>query len=254
MFQKFKFIGISFSFLLMLSSCSNFKPAYINNPKFEKRGQLNADVNVGSSFGGNLSYSPIKHWAIMANYSTYYNNSNPEDDKDTLIDQNGQFTQQYSYRNYFYEAATGFYWNYNENIYQDFYVGYGEGVAGNKVTYTIFYENFNAGIVAFQNDFQNVFLQSSLRIKVNKLLDIGIHGRVNFLTYSNFKFVYLKNNTTNNLVHRYPIEDVEGIYFIDRSRVAYQFGISVVVKLEHFSIYQQFQLNVCGCHRLEHRP
>lgn len=238
---------------LFFSSCYNYKPSSINSPKFEERGELHADVNIGTGFNSSLYYNPLKNIALsFAHYNTWdvteENSSNGvfgNQEVDSFVNQNKEIVESFKYKNYYNQFAVGSYWSYSPKLYQDLYLGYAKGEgAVNVITHLLFDLRLSPEMMAFQNDFENVFIQSSFKYRIFDDLNISFDSRVNFIEYSNFKYVFETQEQSHP--HQDPIKLPEqseiNTFFAGNKQTVYQFGLSLEKSCDKYAFFGQFQL------------
>lgn len=235
-----------FTFLLLvilsLSACHNYKPTYLNSPSFEQRNDLFIDFNVGSQLGGNLSYSPLKNWGVVFNAGTSFK-TNVGSDSSYYVNQDNAFVSSFSYQNYTYEVASGIYGNLSENVFYDLYLGYGKGESGaSQFNFDIF--NFDQNLVAYNNSFENVFLQGDLKFQVVEDLKLMFSGRVNRLNFQDLEFIYEEPTAAFGQNGALPPQSEIDRFFYNNQRTAYQLVIGIEGDAEYFIVNAQVQFGI----------
>jgi hypothetical protein len=233
---------LSIFIAIFLSSCYNYKPGYINSPKFEGKGDIYLDVNVGSQFGANLSYSPLNNWGVLVNAGSAGESTKKAGDE-VYVNQNEEFVESFKYNNHFYEFATGVYTKIKEDFFIDLYIGYGRGVSGaTRFTFDSFIEDQD--LVSFQNDFENIFLQTSFKVIASKHFYVSLNGRMNLLRFHNFKYIY-EDPSRDSIFHSnqaLPPQEKINNFFRYNNWIAYQLGVSMKLDIKHVIFTAQFQL------------
>ena len=233
---------LSLIFILCLSSCYSYKPAYIHSPKFENKGILNAELNAGNRFGVNLSYNPINYFVVLGEIGGGPWTELEKEDDTYYVNQNKKTVSSIRYREHYYGFGVGTYWNYSENIYQDFYIGYGEGISSTPTNVAlILFPKDNYDLLAYESAYKNVYWQTSLKFTTESEFNFSLHGRVNYLKYNSFNYVfgedYYKKAT------EFSKRKVKN-YFWHREKMAVQIGISLEKPMEFFTLNMQLQFGV----------
>jgi len=212
------------SFLaIALSSCSFYNPISTNVPSYEKKGEVNVGVNLGTSADVQLSTNPINHLSIIGTASTSGAITNDQGDFSNSAD-----SLDYKFNRYQFELGLGYYYMLTDKIQHDFHIGYGIGSAAKK-------DDFFSDESAYQADFSNIFIQSSLIIELDDDIKGFISSKFNYLTMSNFEQSYTYPYNLN-----YPAKQRE---FRDESYWLNQFSIGLMVDLGPLQLSAQGQLN-----------
>src|SRR5690554_929505 len=243
--QLFKLLPLA-SLALILSSCSSYKPGYINSPTFEKKNDLFVNLSAGSQLGANVSYSPLNNWGILLNGSTGLWNE-VRSESSAFVNQDKEFTDKFRFQNYFYELATGVYTPIGEAFYIDFYAGYGMGASG-KGLWRFRPDDawFGQELVAFKADYSNVFLQSTLKLILADDLRFNLSGRMNILNYKDFNYIYESPADNNPNRDNWPLPSQNEInsYFDFNQQTAYQVGLGLEGDAKYFVINAQLQFGI----------
>lgn len=227
---------LPFIAVICLTSCYSYKPGYINSPKFEESKELNLGGSIGSNFGANASYNPIDRLALMAEFSSGLNVGGDFDS--SYLNQDRLAVTEYQYQDYAYGLAVGTYWKYNENLYHDLYLGYGRGKGSAYTQLNLVYPEVAFELVALEGSYSNFFLQSSFTASVSNEVDLSLNSRINILNFHSFNYIFDEETTKTNSQNRI------NSFFQDRNQIAAQLGLTVTFKLNHFTIFTQFQLGV----------
>lgn len=242
--QGLSYIIVFFG-LVSLSSCYSYKPSYINSPIFQEEGQVDLNVNLGSGVGANIAYSPVEHFGLLAEYS-----ARPVIESEltggSYFNQDGNEVRGFIYADNFYALAAGTFWKYGENLYQDFYIGYGQG-NGSYLSGTNLDFNFNGSfnLDAFESEYENIYFQSSLKVLNMGDFSLSLDSRVNWLRFQSFDYTYTYAvfSQHSNQLSQENIEELDE-FFSNRNRLASQLGITLGAKMKYFDIFSQFQLGV----------
>lgn len=243
--QLFRLLLIA-NLILILSSCSTYKPGYINSPTFKEKDDLFVNLSAGSQLGANVSYSPLNNWGILLNGSTGLWNE-VRSESSTFVNQDKEFTDKFRFQNYFYELATGVYTPIGEAFYIDFYAGYGMGASG-KGLWRFRPDDpwFGQELVAFKADYSNVFLQSTLKFILADDLRFNLSGRMNILNYKDFNYIYESPSDNNPNRANWPLPPQNEInsYFDFNQQTAYQVGLGIEGDAKYFVINAQLQFGI----------
>lgn len=231
--------------LLFLSSCYSYKPPYINSPIFKEKGHVDLNINLGSGAGANLAYSPVEHFGLLAEYS-----ARPKIESEVTggdyYNQDGKEVRGFIYADHFYALAAGTFWKYGENLYQDFYIGYGQG-RGSYISGTNLDFDFNGSfnLDAFESNYNNLYFQSSLKVLNMGDFSLSFDSRVNWLRFQSFDYTYTYSVFMQHSSQLSP-ENVEELdsFFSRRNRLATQLGITLGAKMKYFDVFSQFQLGM----------
>lgn len=244
--QLFRLLIIA-NLILIFSSCSTYKPGYINSTTFEKKDDIFVNLSAGSQLGANVSYSPLNNWGVLLNGSTGLWNE-VRSKTSTFVNHNKEFTNRFRFQNYFYELSTGVYTPIGEVFYIDFYAGYGRGASGTGLwRFRPDDARFGQELVAFKANYSNVFLQSSLKFILDEGLSFNLSGRMNVLNYKRFRYIYESPPTNDNSnLDNWPLPPQNEInnYFDFNQQTAYQLGIGLEADANHFVINAQLQLGI----------
>ena len=212
------FVAITFS------SCSFYNPISTNIPSYEKQGEINVGVNLGTSADIHVSANPINHLSIIGTASTSGTISNQ-----TGRDSNVPDSLSYSYDRSQFELGIGYYYYLTDQIQHDFHVGYGIASAAAKENY------FSDDNYAYRADVTNLFIQSSLVIELDKDVKGFISSKFNYLTISDYEESHSRF-TQNMPPGELPSYNEESFWFN-------QFGIGIIGDLGPLQIVAQGQLN-----------
>lgn len=143
-------------FPIILNSCSGFyKPAKINSPILEKKGDGHITASVGSGINLNGSYSPINKLVLIGNYH--------KDNSERKENQN--YVGSPDLPNNQIEVGLGVYENtLNENKYIDFIAGIGFGESST----TIDINSYSYRYYTYQTNFKSYFIQTTIASDINK--------------------------------------------------------------------------------------
>jgi hypothetical protein len=165
-------------FPILLSSCAFYKPAKVNTPLLQEKGDGDISINLGTGANVNVSYSPINHIVLMGNYNNAYKSTGGSISSNT-----GSQKAQWDFSNRQFEAGIGF---YNSNLFEKFYIdliaGYGTGQCGttSKTSFLgIYFEGYESKL-------NNHFLQTTFASDLDKKLVIGVGAKVNFLNFYDY--------------------------------------------------------------------
>lgn len=214
----------------LLSSCSFYTPGYINVPKYEQVGDVNAGAQIGTTADFNVSTNPIEHLSIIGNLS-YAGDVSNEDDPFNTIDEN-----EFTYTRYQAELGIGYYYKVNSNVQHDFHIGYGFGKAANFVNGTA------SGDEAFTSDLYNIFFQSSLIFEFSgSNVDAYFTGRYNNVTFYDFEFSLIDQPFNSRVT-----PDIG-----KRTYNVGQFGMGLITSLDFAEINMQAQFSVSDANSID---
>lgn len=209
------------SVIVTLSSCNFYKPAMINAPILEEKGELNLGVSVGNGTDLTASYAITDYLAVSSRFTT---NANLTYEVTTF-----DSTQKFTAKNHNYELALGYFNANNEAYNLSFFAGYAMGKTGTLD------DNLGDGLVFFAEefaigaDFTSFFIQGAAFANINKENHIGLVFRVNALEYSNFRYSVFFNN------------DVSSFNFSDKTQTVGQAGIQYNYKGKKVGFMSQLQ-------------
>tara|TARA_R110002049_G_scaffold20846_3_gene76603 strand:- start:800 stop:1579 length:780 start_codon:yes stop_codon:yes gene_type:complete len=222
----------NFSFLLTvgfiaiaMSSCSFYNPISTNIPSYEKVGEVNLGVNLGTSADVHISTNPINHLSIIGTASTSGTVSNQTGRNNNVPD-----SLAYSYDRTQFELGIGYYYYLTDKIQHDFHIGY--GIASAAARDDIF--SIEDGY-AYRADVTNLFIQSSLIIELDKDVKGFISSKFNYLTISDYEESY------DRFAQGLSTEDITS--YNEDSFWFNQFGIGLIGDLGPLQIIAQGQLN-----------
>lgn len=170
---------------VLFTSCAFYKPARVNTPLLQEKGD--GHIAATSAFGTsvNASYSPLKNVVLIGSYYTYFDETVYQVDPNT-----GNKTELFSYDSDQYEVGAGYYNpNLIKNMYFDIIGGYGFGKAGTAINLGF----FNINIAGYEAKFHNYFLQSSIGTNLDNNVIFSFGAKANFLNFYDYK-------STDNLV------------------------------------------------------
>ena len=220
-----KNLKFAFCFCLMvvaLSSCSFYNPISTNVPSYEKTGEVNVGVNLGTSADIQVSTNPIEHLSIIGTASTSGTITNNRDDFDNSPD-----SLNFALTRYQFELGLGYYYMLTDKIQHDFHVGYGIGNAAKR-------NNLFSDESAFQADVNNFFIQSSLIIDLDDDVKGYISSKFNYLTISNYEQYFTEE---------YQFFSANPRQFRNESYWLNQFGLGIIADLGPLQLSAQGQLN-----------
>jgi hypothetical protein len=227
-------------FPILLSSCAFYKPAKVNSPLLQEKGDGDISLSIGTGANVNVSYSPLNHIVLMGNYNNAYNTTASSENTTTRAQ-----TTYYDYKNSQFEVGAGF---YNSNLFEKYYIdliaGYGTGQCGGSSGLSL----FTFDIEGYESKFNNHFIQTTFASDLDRKLVIGVGGKVNFLNFYN----YSSTDKESGLP--------EATYFRVRSQVLFQpfatfryspgfigfesyFGLAFSNESKYFT-YRQFDLGI----------
>lgn len=234
--KKSSFISLLIILIISLNSCSFYNPISTNVPSYEKKGEVNAGVNLGTSADVQLSTNPINHLSIIGTASTSGAITNDKEEFSNSPD-----SLDYKFNRYQFELGLGYYYMLTEKIQHDIHLGYGMGSAAKK-------EYFYSDESAYQADFNNLFIQSSLIIELDQDIKGYLSSKFNYLTMSNFEHA---NHLTNH-----PNYSLEQNSYRGEGYWLNQFSLGLIVDLGPLQLSAQGQLNFRFTNNLitEERP
>jgi len=205
-----------------MSSCSFYNPISTNVPSYEKKGEINVGVNLGTSADIQVSTNPIEHLSIIGTASTSGQITNKNGSENNLPD-----SLQYAYSRNQFELGVGYYYMLTENIQHDFHIGYGIGSAAKR-------DDMFSDESAYRADVSNLFIQSSLIVKLDDDVKGYLSSKFNYLTISNYEQTYTDPNQFRFTDER---------QFNNESYWLNQFGIGLIAELGPLQLSAQGQLN-----------
>lgn len=209
---------------LTLSSCSFYNPISTNVPSYEKKGEINVGVNLGTSADIQISTNPVEHLSIIGSASTSGTISN-----DVGRENNTPDSSRYSYNRNQFELGIGYYYQLTDDIQHDFHVGYGMGSAATRENVWLGYEEESA----YRADLTNFFFQSSLIVKLDEDVKGYLSSKFNYLTIGNYE----QSNTGFNSVNVFGERFREEQYWLN------QLGVGLIADLGPMQLHAQGQIN-----------
>lgn len=219
-----------------LSSCSFYNPISTNIPSYQKKGEINLGVNLGTSADVQISANPINHLSIIGTASTSGNITNENNRNNITPD-----SVRYNYNRNQFELGVGYYYYLTDKIQHDFHVGYGIASAAKRDD--IFSDDNN---YAYRADVSNFFIQSSLVIDLDVDVKGFISSKFNYLSISNYEESF--DRTVQGYQYFTP--------YYDENYWLTQLGIGFIVDLGPLQVMAQGQLNFRFTNELfiEERP
>lgn len=212
------------SFLgIILSSCSFYNPISTNVPSYEKKGEVNIGVNLGTSADVQLSTNPVNHLSIIGTASTSGTITNEEGNFSTSAD-----SLDYKFNRNQFEFGIGYYYKLTDKIQHDIHIGYGMGSAAKK-------DDFFLDESAYRADFSNIFIQSSLIMDLESDVKGYLSSKFNYISMSNYEQSYTSPANSN-----FPSEQRN---FSEEGYWLNQFSIGLLVDLGPLQLSAQGQLN-----------
>ncbi|MEQ8910040.1 MAG: hypothetical protein RIC95_12655 [Vicingaceae bacterium] len=230
---------------ILLSACSTYKPSYIHSPTFKEKGELYFEANTGSLFGANIAYSPLNHFFALAEVSGTLPLEESSDSA-SFVNQNDQLVSEVVYENWQASAALGAYWQYNDELYQSISVGIGNGVGSGRpfnVEFDIFLDD--PDLQAIEGSYNVYYLQSSLQYYFTENQSISFNGRINYLNYYDFRYIYGGpfSGFNPNTLFLPPASEINSLLRY-KERVVFQLGVTAHYELDFVKFYGQFQLSL----------
>jgi hypothetical protein len=188
--------SISYCFLLsiLFSSCYYYKPVSIPTPQFKEKGQLNIGGNIGSNLEFNSSYSITNHIGVFANSMTTLDVSKGNE-SDTPV---GNESAEFNIKNYQIEGAVGYFLNFEDRSYHDFYVGYGFGNSGKK--YDDFWSFNGINTEGIESQFNVFFIQSSHAFRLSKHFQMVGSFRYNRIFNHSYNYYTADNQLPDRII------------------------------------------------------
>ncbi len=214
-----KNLVLLFSVIVTLSSCNLYKPAMMNAPVLEEKGEINLGVSTGNGTDVTASYAITDYLAVSSRFTTNANLTYEVTTFDT--------TQKFTAKNYNYELALGYFNAKNEGYNISFFGGYAMGETGTlDDNFLLFSEDFAIGA-----DFSSFFVQGAAFANLDKQNHVGLVVRVNAIEYSNFRYSDFFAN-----------EDfTSSIDFSDKTQTVGQAGLQYNYKGQKFGFMSQLQ-------------
>lgn len=218
-------LPLAFSFLtLALSSCSFYNPISTNVPSYEKKGEVNVGVNLGTSADVQFSTNPIEHLSIIGTASTSGTITNENGRENSTPD-----SSRYTYSRNQFELGIGYYYMLTDKIQHDFHIGYGMGSGAKRE------DQFSDNVDAYRADVSNFFIQSSLIVDLDSDVKGYLSSKFNYLNISNYE-------QTNNETYNSSFQ-VQQRQFTEESYWLNQFGIGLIADLGPLQLSAQGQIN-----------
>ena len=208
--------------IVTLSSCNFYKPAVINAPVFEERGEAELGVSVGNGTDITAAFAITDHIALSGRYTSNINLNSEITVNDTAV-------SDFDAPNYNYEFAVG-YFNSDEKFNYSIYTGYliGKTASLNEDFLT------TGEDLSIAADMSSIFVQASGFAYIDDESSIGLVTRINFLEFDNFtSSEFLTNNT---------MSFAPG----NKSQFVGQVGLQYNLKLEKFGLMSQLQYSFSG--------
>ncbi len=225
--KKIKFAAFV-ALIVSLSSCSFYNPISTNVPSYEKKGEINLGVNLGTSADVQISTNPVEHLSIIGAASTSGSITNTTGRDVPIAD-----SLKYDYSRNQFELGIGYYYKLTDKIQHDIHIGYGIGSAAKRDNWLYGDADF-----AYRADFTNLFIQSSLVVEIDSDVKGYLSSRFNYISTSNFE----KSAGYNNLEPQfYTTEPLRT--FNEESYWLNQFGIGLIADLGPLQLSAQGQLN-----------
>lgn len=206
-----------------LSSCSFYNPISTNVPSYEKVGEVNVGVNLGTSADIQVSANPIEHLSFIGTASTSGSITNEDGRENNIPD-----SLKYSYSRNQFEIGLGYYYMLTDDIQHDFHVGYGFGSAAKREDYL--FNNTFYDETAYRANISNFFIQSSMIIKLDDDVKGYLSSKFNYLTISDYE---QSINQPFVGVDRFNEEQ----YWLN------QLGIGLIADLGPLQLHAQGQIN-----------
>jgi hypothetical protein len=166
-------------FSILFSSCAFYKPAKVNSPLLQEKGDGDVSINIGTGANVNVSFSPLNHVVLIGNYNNAYNTT-----LSTVNPTTGASTTIFNYTNSQFEVGGGY---YNSKLFGKLYIdligGYGTGKCGTLADIGFFF--FDE--IGYQAKYRNHFIQSTFATNLDNPFIFGVGGKVNFLSFYDYK-------------------------------------------------------------------
>ncbi len=174
-----KVLCIVLNFTFLLSSCVFYKPAKINSPMLQNKGDGHIAASIGTGTNVNASYSPLENLVLIGNYHNAFNSVENYIDPVSALE-----TELFNYKNQQFEFGIGYYQPKLFNkVYINLIAGYGFGESGTGIDLSFFsYEKFG-----YEAKFHNFFIQSTFGTNLDNDFVFGIGGKLNFLNFYDYQ-------------------------------------------------------------------
>ncbi len=159
-----------------LSSCNFYKPAMINAPVLEEKGEVQLGISIGNGTDFTASYAITDHIAVSSRFTSNANLSYEATRFDSVIT--------FDATNHNYELAIGYYNANNDNYILSVFGGYAMGKTGFLDTDLLFFDDD----FAIGADFNSIFVQGSGFVKLDENNFIGLLAKFNSLNYRNYRY------------------------------------------------------------------
>lgn len=205
--------------IVTLSSCNFYKPAMINAPVLEEKGELNLGISAGNGTDVTASYSITNHLAVSASLTSNLNVST------TTTSSTGEEST-FNANNLKYDVALGYFNSQEDAFNYNFFAGYSAGQTGALLS--------GEGDIIFLDEFfisaqyTSFFVQGAGFSNVGGDNYIGLVAKVTALEFSKFKTSTLLNNTSD-------------FFPSDKTQTVGQVGIQYNYKGEKFGFSTQLQ-------------
>lgn len=216
--------------LLIASSCA---PVYVpnirNSPMFSEGGEFQGSVSAGNGLEAQAALSLTKHIGVIGNYS-YINRDR--------VDVNSGSSQDGYHRHKFYEGGIGYYEN-QEKMFMEVFVGYGEGEGSSYDSYDI----FGTQTTQATGKYQRYFLQPAFGFN-KRTMHVSFVPRFSLVDFTEFS-----DGTTSVAINEDPVLFFEPAvigrvnFAENRLFFAFQGGFSASVMSSRFYDHRPFQLS-----------
>lgn len=212
-----KNLVLLFSIIVTLSSCNFYKPAMINAPILEERGEAEVGVSIGNGTNITASYAIGRHLAVSGRFTSFSNINYEITSTDTTV-------FEFNAPNYNYELAVG-YFNATESFNYSIYAGY---LMGKTASLNEGFLTSNEDL-AIGADISSFFVQGSAFANLDGESYIGLVARFNALNFTDFTTSEIFSNNTTAFSPA------------NNNQIVGQVGLQYNLKKDKFGLMGQFQ-------------
>lgn len=166
--------------LFALSSCRFYKSTSLNAPVLQEKGEINLGISSISSTDLNASYAITDNIAVMGSYGNTYSIESE------TTDQNGDKIKD-NLKNNKYEGGLGYYSNKDEKYFYNVFAGYAAGNSGSFLDNLLDIDSTDDEEVGLSAEFNGPFIQSGVHVLAGDQTYVGLIGRLNHFTFSDFR-------------------------------------------------------------------